>query len=242
MANVQSSKNRIRWKINGLDFSMDTIFDVFYLSNGSKIRSFILNNMYNKDYEKAEDMVQDVCIRIYQSLYNEDGSLNMEKLNNRVMEQSEKGYDVSLEESFNHLVKNIIWSSNSNERTKESRRIEISYVGAGNEDDDDASVDALSNVILNVASSYNVFEHVRINKFYEDVRDVIGNEKEAQVWDLVTLGYSSNEIMELLNLDCYNLYTIISKGKVRYNNLLNKHFTLSEMNIDKSEIGMNIVE
>ena len=232
MANVQSSKNRIRWKINGLDFSMDTIFDVFYLSNGSKIRSFILNNMYNKDYEKAEDMVQDVCIRIYQSLYNEDGSLNMEKLNNRVMEQSEKGYDVSLEESFNHLVKNIIWSSNSNERTKESRRIEISYVGAGNEDDDDASVDALSNVILNVASSYNVFEHVRINKFYEDVRDVIGNEKEAQVWDLVTLGYSSNEIMELLNLDCYNLYTIISKGKFMYNNLLNKHFTLSEMNIN----------
>ena len=61
---------------------------------------------------------------------------------------------------------------------------------------------------------------------------MIGNEKEAQVWDLVTLGYSSNEIMELLNLDCYNLYTIISKGKVRYNNLLNKHFTLSEMNIE----------
>lgn len=234
MSNVVASKNRIRWKINGLDFSMDQSFDVFYLSNGSKIRSFLLNQMYNKDYEKAEDLVQDICIRIYQSLYNEDGSLNMEKLVERQLEQSELGYDVELEECFNHLVKNIIWSHNSNDRVKESRRIEIDYVGAGNEDDDDGSVEALSHVIMQVASSHNSFEHVRVEKFYEDLRDSLGSEKEAQVFELVTLGYSSNEIMELLNLDCYTFYSIISKGKVMYNNILCTHFTAGEMNIQPS--------
>lgn len=232
MANVQSSKNTIRWKINGLDFSMDQSFDVFYLSNGSKIRSFTINNMFDKDYHKAEDIVQDAMIRIFQSLYNEDGSLNMEKLVERQLSQSELGYDVSINECFNHLVKNLLWSNGSNLRTKESRRIDIEYVGTGNEDIEDESVEALSSVIKNIACHDNSFEQVRVLQFYEDLRDSLGCEKEAEVWELVTLGYSSEEIMDLLNLDCYTFYTIITEGQHLYNDIVSTHFNNTEMNID----------
>lgn len=229
---VQSSKNTIRWKINGLSFIMNDTFDSFFMVNVGRIRAFLLSNMYEKDYGKAEDMTQDMCIRIFQSLYNSDGSLNKEKISDRVSEQSLAGYDISETEAFNHLVKNIIWSTNSNTKSKQDRRIELSYVGGGNEDMGDESVEALYNVIQNIACHDNSFEKVRVVQFYEDLRDSFKSEKIAQVWELVTMGYCSEDIMDLLNLDCYFFYKTISEGRNQYNDILCTHFTPNEMNID----------
>lgn len=229
---VQSSKNTIRWKINGLSFIMNDTFDSFFIVNASRIRAFLLSNMYDRDYGKAEDMTQEMCIRIYQSLYNGDGSLNKEKIKERVSEQALAGYDISELEAFNHLVKNIIWSSNSNVKSKQDRRIDLMYVGGGNEDMEDESVEALYNVIQNIACHDSSFEKVRVVQFYEDLRDSFKSEKIAQVWELVTMGYCSEDIMDLLNLDCYVFYKTISEGRKLYNDIICTHFTTSEMNID----------
>lgn len=234
MSTTVSSKNRIRWKINGLDFNLHEQYDSFYLENVSRIRAFILSNQFKDDYGRAEDLAQDVCIRIWSSLYNPDGLIRHELILERVAEQEEKGYTIDEREAFNHLVKNIIWSSNSNLRVKEDRRIDLEYVGGGNEDMDDESVEVLYSVIQNIACHDSSFEKVRISQFYEDLRDSLGNEKSAQVWELITLGYTADDIADLLNLDAYHLFSIIQNGKIQYNDILSTHFSLSEMNISQS--------
>lgn len=189
-------------------------YSQFYRENWGKVQKFFFYDL--RDHHEAEDIAQDVFLRVWVHLFKEQESVDLLPLAQR--------------ENLTYHVKNIIWSVRTNRVTTLDKRIDVTtesmmYV---NPNSTETPLEALVNRGSSVGDP---FTEIRFLYFMEDLKATFLEPKISDVFLHLFLGFSHDEAQKKAGVTHGTFYRRYKDNKVIFDDLVKRHFSPEERNV-----------
>lgn len=201
-----------RYRIHGIPIKYYDTYTEFYEKNWPVVHKYFIYDM--KDYHEAEDITQEIFINVWRFIF----------------EREEKIYRLlpSHQENMTYQVKNIIWSVRSNRQTMLDRRIDV-MTESSMFDNPNTDETPLETAVNRSCSVGDPFTESRVYFFVEDLRDAFNDKKVSDMFTLMFLGYSHDEIQSNIKISHGTFYRRYKEHKAKFERVLAKHFAPEEI-------------
>lgn len=203
-----------RYRIHGIPIEYKDTYTEFYKKNWPVVHKFFLYDL--KDYHEAEDITQEIFINVWRFIF----------------ERQERIYRLlpSHQENMTYQVKNIIWSIRSNRNTMLDRRIDVltESMMFDNPNSDETPLETAVNRCHSVGDP---FTESRVYFFLEDLQDAFSDKKVSDMFTLMFLGFSHDEIQQKLHISHGTFYRRYKEYKTKFETISLRHFSSEEMEL-----------